>query len=149
MALDQGGYGVVSLTVTGKSVVTKVWSPFVPPQPRPTGESTSACTARSSPHYLPSPWKRTDSDRRSSKSHRSVSAAGSYPGAGSVNWFDTAEVYGRGASERSLVSALETAGVNREEYLIVDKWFPAFRFAGNISKSFDNREEALGGAANG
>jgi aryl-alcohol dehydrogenase-like predicted oxidoreductase len=62
-----------------------------------------------------------------------------------VNWFDTAEVYGRGASERSLASALDTAGAKREEYLIADKWFPALRFAGNIPKTFGNREEALGG----
>ena len=62
-----------------------------------------------------------------------------------VNWFDTAEVYGRGASERSLASALDTAGAKREDYLIADKWFPAFRFAGNIAKTFGRREEALGG----
>lgn len=62
-----------------------------------------------------------------------------------VNWFDTAEVYGRGASERSLAKALESAGAKREEYLIADKWFPAFRFAGSIGKTFSAREEALGG----
>lgn len=65
--------------------------------------------------------------------------------AGGINWFDTAEVYGKGASERSLAAALDEVGPPREEYLIADKWFPAFRFAGSIAKSFPEREENLGG----
>ena len=64
---------------------------------------------------------------------------------GGVNWFDTAEVYGRGASERSLAAALETLGLERKRYVIADKWFPAFRFARSIGKTFPAREEALGG----
>lgn len=63
---------------------------------------------------------------------------------GGVNWFDTAEVYGKGASERSLAAALDTLGLERERYVIADKWFPAFRFAGSIGKTFPAREEALG-----
>ena len=62
-----------------------------------------------------------------------------------INWFDTAEIYGKGASERSLAAALQTVGVERESYLIADKWFPAFRFAGSIGKTFPRREAALGG----
>ncbi|MFP4331598.1 MAG: aldo/keto reductase [Spirochaetaceae bacterium] len=64
---------------------------------------------------------------------------------GGVNWFDTAEVYGKGASERSLAAALDDVGPAREEYLIADKWFPAFRFAGNIERSYPGRVENLGG----
>lgn len=62
-----------------------------------------------------------------------------------INWFDTAEVYGKGASERSLAAALSSLQVEREGYLIADKWFPAFRFAGSIEKTFPKREEALEG----
>lgn len=62
-----------------------------------------------------------------------------------VNWFDTAEVYGKGASERSLAEALDAADADTKGYLIADKWFPAFRFAGNIPKTFPLRLEALGG----
>ena len=64
---------------------------------------------------------------------------------GGVNWFDTAEVYGNGASERSLAQALGELGVDRSRYVIADKWFPAFRFAGSVLRTFPAREEALGG----
>ncbi len=64
---------------------------------------------------------------------------------GGVNWFDTAEIYGNGASERSLGQALDELDVDRSRYLIADKWFPAFRFAGSIARTFAAREEALGG----
>ncbi len=62
-----------------------------------------------------------------------------------VNWFDTAEVYGKGASEQSLGEALDELGVDRSRYVIADKWFPALRFAGSIARTFAAREEALGG----
>lgn len=64
---------------------------------------------------------------------------------GGVNWFDTAEVYGNGASERSLAQALDELDVDRSRYVIADKWFPAFRFAGSVVRTFPAREEALGG----
>ena len=64
---------------------------------------------------------------------------------GGVNWFDTAEAYGKGASERSLAQALDELEVDRSRYAIADKWFPAFRFAGSIARTFPAREEALGG----
>lgn len=62
-----------------------------------------------------------------------------------ITWFDTAEVYGKGASERSLAEALDELGVDRERYVLADKWFPAFRFAGSVTKTFPAREQALGG----
>jgi len=62
-----------------------------------------------------------------------------------VNWFDTAEVYGKGASERSLAEALDEIDVDRSRYRIADKWFPAFRFAGSVARTFPKRQEALGG----
>lgn len=64
---------------------------------------------------------------------------------GGINWFDTAEVYGNGASEESLAEALEALEVDRSRYVLADKWFPAFRFAGSVTKTFPARERALGG----
>jgi aryl-alcohol dehydrogenase-like predicted oxidoreductase len=64
---------------------------------------------------------------------------------GGINWFDTAEVYGNGASEESLAEALRALGVERDRFVLADKWFPAFRFAPSIEKTFSAREKALGG----
>jgi aryl-alcohol dehydrogenase-like predicted oxidoreductase len=62
-----------------------------------------------------------------------------------INWFDTAEVYGKGASEEALADALKTLQIPREQYLVADKWFPAFRWAGSIRSTFPAREQALQG----
>jgi aryl-alcohol dehydrogenase-like predicted oxidoreductase len=62
---------------------------------------------------------------------------------GGINWFDTAEVYGNGASERGLSRALQTAGKKPGDVLIATKWWPMFRFASNISKTISERLEAL------
>lgn len=64
---------------------------------------------------------------------------------GGINWFDTAEVYGKGASEESLAEALLHHRIPRDQYVIADKWFPAFRFAGSIRRTFPAREKALQG----
>jgi aryl-alcohol dehydrogenase-like predicted oxidoreductase len=62
---------------------------------------------------------------------------------GGINWFDTAEVYGNGASEKALSKALQKAGKKPGEVLIATKWWPLFRFASNITKSIDDRIRAL------
>ncbi len=62
---------------------------------------------------------------------------------GGINWFDTAEVYGNGASERALSKALEAAGKKPGEVLIATKWWPMFRFASNIPKTIEARLNAL------
>jgi aryl-alcohol dehydrogenase-like predicted oxidoreductase len=62
---------------------------------------------------------------------------------GGINWFDTAEIYGNGASERALAKALQAAGKKPGEVLIATKWWPMFRFASSISKTMDERIEAL------
>ncbi len=62
-----------------------------------------------------------------------------------INWFDTAEVYGWGASENELSEALKYHGVKRGEVLIATKWFPLLRSAASIVRSFDKRMSALGG----
>ncbi len=66
---------------------------------------------------------------------------------GGINWFDTAEVYGNGASEESLAEALREIGVARDAYIIADKWFPAFRTKRSIAKTFPVRERSLAAIA--
>jgi aryl-alcohol dehydrogenase-like predicted oxidoreductase len=62
---------------------------------------------------------------------------------GGINWFDTAEVYGNGASEKVLARSLVDLGVKPGEFLIATKWWPLFRFASNIPKTFDTRLKCL------
>jgi aryl-alcohol dehydrogenase-like predicted oxidoreductase len=62
---------------------------------------------------------------------------------GGINWFDTAEMYGNGVSERSLATGLKAAGKSDKEVLIATKWFPIFRTAGNIPHSIANRQHFL------
>ncbi len=64
---------------------------------------------------------------------------------GGVNWFDTAEIYGTGASERSLAAALKAAGKSNSDVVVATKWFPLFRTAGNIRRSIDVRLRMLDG----
>lgn len=64
---------------------------------------------------------------------------------GGINWFDTAELYGFGLSERSLAQALRQLGVQPGEVVIATKWFPLLRTARNISRSIQARLRNLGG----
>lgn len=64
---------------------------------------------------------------------------------GGVNWFDTAELYGRGVSEASLAMALKTAGKKDDEVVVATKWWPLFRTARNIPKTIDDRLRFLDG----
>jgi aryl-alcohol dehydrogenase-like predicted oxidoreductase len=64
---------------------------------------------------------------------------------GGINWFDTAEAYGGGRSERNLATGLKAAGKTDDEVIIADKWFPLFKFAGSIKRTIDKRLEALDG----
>ena len=43
---------------------------------------------------------------------------------GGINWFDTAEVYGGGESERILAKALDRLGATPDEAKIATKWCP-------------------------
>lgn len=62
-----------------------------------------------------------------------------------VNWFDTAEAYGRGASERALAGALRELGRKPGEVVVATKWMPALRTARTIPRTMDRRQqEALG-----
>ena len=62
---------------------------------------------------------------------------------GGINWFDTAELYGNGASERALSASLQKLGKKPGEVIIATKWWPMFRTASNIAKTIDDRIEAL------
>jgi len=64
---------------------------------------------------------------------------------GGINWFDTAEMYGRGRSERSLATALKDAGKEDSDIIIGTKWFPIFRTASNIPKTINDRIRHLDG----
>lgn len=62
---------------------------------------------------------------------------------GGINWFDTAEAYGGGESEKQLSRVLQKAGRRPGDVLIATKWMPAFRTAGNIPKSIAARLDCL------
>ena len=59
--------------------------------------------------------------------------------AGGINWFDTAEAYGAGRSERALARALSAAGRRAGDVVIATKWQPVLRRAGSIRRTIDQR----------
>jgi aryl-alcohol dehydrogenase-like predicted oxidoreductase len=63
--------------------------------------------------------------------------------AGGINWFDTAEMYGNGASERALAAALKRAGKANGDVVVATKWSPIFRTAGSIRSTVDERLSCL------
>jgi aryl-alcohol dehydrogenase-like predicted oxidoreductase len=64
---------------------------------------------------------------------------------GGINWFDTAELYGFGCSERAITRALRLAGINDDEVIIATKWNPMARTARSITNTIENRQECLEG----
>ena len=60
-----------------------------------------------------------------------------------INWFDTAEIYGRGDSELSLSEALQAVGASPADVVIATKWWPLFRGAESIVHTLGEREEYL------
>src|SRR5512135_2536630 len=64
---------------------------------------------------------------------------------GGINWFDTAEYYGAGVSERSLAAGLKAAGKSDQDVIVATKWWPLFRTAGNIPLTIDKRLQFLDG----
>jgi aryl-alcohol dehydrogenase-like predicted oxidoreductase len=64
--------------------------------------------------------------------------------AGGINWFDTAESYGGGESEKSLAQALKRLGRAPGDIIIATKWRPVFRTAKSIAKTIDERLDILG-----
>ena len=53
---------------------------------------------------------------------------------GGINWFDTAQAYGAGESERNLSKALQAAAINSDDIHIATKWWPVLKTAGNLKK---------------
>ncbi|WP_230207672.1 aldo/keto reductase [Microlunatus sp. Gsoil 973] len=64
---------------------------------------------------------------------------------GGINWFDTAEMYGHGHSERLLSGALHALGVEPGSIRIATKWTPFGRRASSIIKTIHDRLDALQG----
>jgi aryl-alcohol dehydrogenase-like predicted oxidoreductase len=60
-----------------------------------------------------------------------------------ITWFDTAELYGRGKSERGLSAGLRHAGIGPGEVTVATKWAPPGRTASSIVRTFDDRLAAL------
>ena len=62
---------------------------------------------------------------------------------GGISWFDTAEVYGNGRSEKGLSCALKAAGKNNGDVVIATKWWPLMRRASSIRNTIDERLSCL------
>jgi aryl-alcohol dehydrogenase-like predicted oxidoreductase len=62
---------------------------------------------------------------------------------GGINWFDTAEIYGKGRSERALARGLKEAGMANGDIVIATKWFPLLRRAASIKATIDKRLRCL------
>ena len=62
---------------------------------------------------------------------------------GGINWFDTAELYGFGQSERNLSQALQSLEVKKGSVVVATKWWPLFRTARNIPHSIADRLKDL------
>ncbi len=60
-----------------------------------------------------------------------------------VNWLDTAEIYGSGASESAVSEGLRAAGIEPGNVLITTKWMPVMRRAKSIERSLNNSIERL------
>ncbi|HEX8435864.1 aldo/keto reductase [Archangium sp.] len=62
---------------------------------------------------------------------------------GGINWFDTAEAYGNGRSERALAAALTRLGKKPGDVVVATKWLPILRLASNLGKTIDERLACL------
>ncbi|WNG51254.1 aldo/keto reductase [Archangium minus] len=63
---------------------------------------------------------------------------------GGINWFDTAEAYGNGRSEKALAAALTSLGKKPGDVAVATKWFPyPFRGASSIRNTIDERLACL------
>ncbi|MCH7519419.1 MAG: aldo/keto reductase [Candidatus Dadabacteria bacterium] len=62
---------------------------------------------------------------------------------GGINWFDTAELYGWGESERALSRSLNDLQIPRNEIVIATKWWPLLRTAASLSATIEKRLSAL------
>jgi aryl-alcohol dehydrogenase-like predicted oxidoreductase len=58
---------------------------------------------------------------------------------GGITWFDTAEGYGGGRSERNLSAGLTQRGIKPGDVAVATKWTPFGRTAKSIERTIDNR----------
>lgn len=65
--------------------------------------------------------------------------------AGGINWFDTAEAYGKGESECNLSKALKALQIAPGQVHVATKWWPVLRTAKHLKNSIDERQQCLGG----
>jgi aryl-alcohol dehydrogenase-like predicted oxidoreductase len=64
---------------------------------------------------------------------------------GGINWFDTAEMYGFGRSERALSLALKAAAKLDGDVVVGTKWMPLLRTAANIRRTIHDRIRHMDG----
>ncbi|HZA10538.1 aldo/keto reductase [Mycobacterium sp.] len=62
---------------------------------------------------------------------------------GGISWFDTAEMYGHGRSERALSAGLTHSGIKPGDVTVATKWAPFGRTARSIARTIDDRLDAL------
>jgi len=62
---------------------------------------------------------------------------------GGVTWFDTAQAYGNGASERALSAALQHRGIEPGEVMVATKWLPIAKPAKDIPRTIGSRIACL------
>jgi aryl-alcohol dehydrogenase-like predicted oxidoreductase len=62
---------------------------------------------------------------------------------GGITWFDTAQAYGHGASERALSAALQHRGIEPGSVAVATKWLPILKTAGNIPRTIGTRIDCL------
>ncbi len=62
---------------------------------------------------------------------------------GGITWFDTAEMYGKGNSERCLSAGLTHAGISPGDVTVATKWSPVGRAARSIDRTIGDRIGAL------
>ncbi len=58
---------------------------------------------------------------------------------GGINWFDTAEIYGNGRSERGLAAGLTANKAVDDQVIVATKWFPILRRASSIGRTIGAR----------
>ncbi|MFW9803449.1 MAG: aldo/keto reductase [Candidatus Thorarchaeota archaeon] len=60
-----------------------------------------------------------------------------------INWIDTAEVYGGGASERAVAHGLASVGKSPGDVIVTTKWMPVLKSASSIRKAAEKSTNRL------
>jgi aryl-alcohol dehydrogenase-like predicted oxidoreductase len=60
-----------------------------------------------------------------------------------ISWFDTAEIYGNGRSERGLARGLLAAGKRDGDVVVATKWWPTLRTAAHLERTIGERAACL------